>query len=65
MFDVNSSGTATLGDVLAISPFFLALASTDAARRFDWNVDGFVSLSDVLSISPVFLNKCVPVVAPQ
>ena len=72
LYDVNGSGTATLGDVLGVSPFFLKPAEIDTHGgsaadhvRFDWNADGFVSLGDVLSISPVFLNKCLPVVAPQ
>ena len=65
IFDINDSQTATLGDVLAVAPFFNLSASTDGAKRHDWNGDGFVSLSDVLAISSVFNNKCLPLVAPQ
>ena len=65
LFDTNDDRKATLGDILAISPFFLQAATTDGHKRFDWNADGSVSLGDVLSIAPVFLKKCVPVVLPQ
>ncbi len=65
LYDTNDDGKATLGDILAIAPFFLQAATTDGHKRFDWNADGSVSLGDVLSIAPVFLKKCVPVVQPQ
>ncbi len=65
LFDTNDDGKATLGDILAIAPFFLQPATTDGHRRFDWNADGSVSLGDVLSIAPVFLKKCVPIAQPQ
>ena len=65
IFDTNDDGKATLGDVLAIAPVWLQVATTPAHKRFDWNGDGSVGLSDVLSIAPVWLKKCVPIVQPQ
>ena len=58
--DTNDNGITTLGDILAVAPFFNAPASTDAARRFDWNGDGNVTLSDVLAVGPFFNKVCVP-----
>lgn len=65
LFDINGDQKATLSDVLAISPYFNALASTAAARRFDWNANGFVGLSDVLRISVAFNKTCSPLVGPK
>ena len=59
--DTNDNGITTLGDILAVSPYFNSPnPNPNYWARFDWNGDGKVSLSDVLLVAPFFNKVCVP-----
>ena len=59
--DTNDDGITTLGDILAVAPYFLSPnPNPNYWARFDWNADGKVTLSDVLAVAPFFLKTCVP-----
>ena len=57
--DINDNRITTLGDVLAVAPYFNSPnPNPNYWARFDWNGDGKVTLGDVLSVAPFFNLPC-------